>query len=77
MPFASIRVIENVFTPEEKEKMLEGVTEAIVAVEGETLRPYTVVILEEVRSGDYGVGGKALSTADVHAVRNAPAALTG
>jgi len=77
MPFASVRVIENVFTPEEKEKMLKGVTEAIVAVEGESLRPYTVVIVEEVRSGDYGVGGNALSTADVHAVRNASAAVTG
>jgi 4-oxalocrotonate tautomerase len=77
MPFVSIRVIENVFTPQEKEQMLKGVSEALVAVEGENVRPYTVVAIEEVRSGDYAVGGQPLTTADVQAVRSAPAALTG
>jgi 4-oxalocrotonate tautomerase len=57
--------------------MLKGVSEALVAVEGENVRPYTVVVLEEVRSGDYAVGGQPLTTADVQAVRTAPAALTG
>jgi 4-oxalocrotonate tautomerase len=42
--------------------MIEKVTEAMVSVEGERLREYTVVILEEVRSGDWGVGGKTLTT---------------
>ena len=77
MPIVNIRVIENVFTPQEKEEMLKGVSEALVAVEGENVRPYTVVVLEEVRSGDYAVGGQPLTTADVQAVRTAPAALTG
>ncbi len=77
MPFVSIRVIENVFTPQEKEQMLKGVSEALVAVEGENVRPYTVVAIEEVRSGDYAIGGQPLTTADVQAVRSAPAALTG
>jgi len=77
MPFVSIRVIENVFTPEEKEQMLKGISEALVAVEGENVRPYTVVAIEEVRSGDYAIGGQPLTTADVQAVRSAPAALTG
>jgi 4-oxalocrotonate tautomerase len=77
MPIVNIRVIENVFTPQEKEQMLKGVSEALVAVEGENVRPYTVVVLEEVRSGDYAVGGQPLTTADVQAVRTAPAALTG
>ena len=77
MPIVNIRVIENVFTPQEKEEMLKGVSEALVAVEGENVRPYTVVVLEAVRSGDYAVGGQPLTTADVQAVRTAPAALTG
>ena len=77
MPIVNIRVIENVFTPQEKEEMLKGVSEALVAVEGENVRPYTVVVLEEVRSGDYAVGGQPLTTPDVQAVRTAPAALTG
>jgi 4-oxalocrotonate tautomerase len=74
MPIVNIRVIENVFTAEEKEQMLTGVTDALVAVEGENVRPYTVVVIEEVRSGDYAVGGQPLSTEDVQAVRAAPTA---
>jgi 4-oxalocrotonate tautomerase len=70
MPLVSIRVIENVFTPEEKEAMLKNVTEALVAVEGEAVRPYTVVSIEEVHSRDYAVGGQPLATADVQALRN-------
>jgi phenylpyruvate tautomerase PptA (4-oxalocrotonate tautomerase family) len=27
------------------------------------------VVLEEVRSGDWGIGGKGLTTADVHALQ--------
>ena len=72
MPLVNIKVIENVFTEEEKAQILNGVTEAVVAVEGENVRPYTVVLIEEVRSRDYAVGGQLLSTADVQAVRAAP-----
>jgi 4-oxalocrotonate tautomerase len=75
MPLVNVRVIENVFTTEEKGQMLKGITEALVAVEGENVRDYTVVVLEEVRSGDYAVGGQLLSTADVQALRSAPVAL--
>ena len=32
------------------------------------MRPYTVVVIDEVKSGDWGVGGKALSAADVKAM---------
>jgi 4-oxalocrotonate tautomerase len=77
MPLVNIKVIENVFTAEEKARMLEGVTEALVAVEGESVRPYTVVLIEEVRSRDYAVGGQPLSTADVQAVRATSTSLAG
>lgn len=63
MPYAEIKVIEGVFSSAEKKQMIEGVTEAIVAVEGENLREKTVVILEEVKSGSWAVGGQTL-TAD-------------
>jgi 4-oxalocrotonate tautomerase len=69
MPLAMIKVIEGVFSSEEKQQMIEKVTEAMVSVEGENLREKTVVILEEVRSGDWGIGGKRLTTADVKRLR--------
>lgn len=67
MPLVSIRVIEGVFTPEQKREMIERVTDAMVAVEGESMRPLTWVLVEEVRSGDWGVGGKGLTTEEVRA----------
>ena len=78
MPYVNVKVIENVFSPEEKAQMIQGITEAVVAVEGEGVRPYTVVVLEEVRSGDWAFGGQHVSTTDVHTLRGiAPLSATG
>ncbi len=69
MPLATIKVIEGVFSGDEKQRMIEKVTDAMVTVEGESLREKTVVILEEVKSGDWGIGGKTLTTGDVKLLR--------
>jgi 4-oxalocrotonate tautomerase len=69
MPLAEIKVIEGVFSEEEKKQMIEKVADALVSIEGETLREKTVVIVEEVKSGAWGFGGKALSTEDVKKLR--------
>jgi 4-oxalocrotonate tautomerase len=74
MPLVNVRVIEGVFTPAQKEEMICGITEAMVAVEGESLRGVTWVLVEEVRSGDWGIGGKGLTTSDVQALQGEPVA---
>ena len=43
-------------------------TDIMVDLEGEHMRPLTLVVIEEVKSGDWGVGGKAFSSADVKAM---------
>ena len=43
----------------------------MVEVEGENMRPVTWVVVEEVASGDWGVGGTPLHTADVKALAEA------
>ena len=48
--------------------MVRKLTDAMVSVEGESMRPVTWVLVEEVRSGDWGIGGKRLTTADVQAL---------
>ena len=68
MPLIQVKMIEGVFTTAKKKEIITKLTDTMVAIEGEALRPYTVVVLDEVRSGDWGVGGKSLSTADVHAL---------
>lgn len=69
MPLANIKVIKGVFNDAEKQQMITKVTEALVEVEGEGLREQTVVIIEETRSGDWGVGGRPLTTQVVQNLR--------
>ncbi|MEZ5095669.1 MAG: 4-oxalocrotonate tautomerase family protein [Nocardioides sp.] len=68
MPFVNIKVIEGVFDAEQKRDMIATVTEAMVAIEGEALRPVTWVVVEEVDSGSWGIGGDALTTQAVKAM---------
>jgi 4-oxalocrotonate tautomerase len=67
MPYVNVKVIEDVFSAEQKRAMIEGVTDAMVEVEGEAMRDLTTVVIDEVRSGDWGIGGRAMSTDDVRA----------
>ncbi len=65
MPFVNIKVIEGVFSAEQKQDMVRRLTDAMVEIEGENMRPVTWVVVEEVKSGDWGIGGNPLSTSDV------------
>jgi 4-oxalocrotonate tautomerase len=68
MPVVNVKVIEGVFSQDQKQEMIRRMTDVLVDLEGEYMRPFTVVLIEEVKSGDWGVGGKALSRADVKAL---------
>jgi 4-oxalocrotonate tautomerase len=74
MPLVTVKVIEGVFTAEQKQDMIRKVTDTMVEIEGENLRPVTWVLVEEVNSGEWGIGGNGLTTADVHALQGQPAA---
>lgn len=74
MPLVTIDLISNVFTPAEKAEMIERVTEAMIAVEGEALRPVTWVRVQEYGESEWGIGGKTLSAEDVRSMRTATAA---
>ena len=68
MPFVNVKIIEGVFGDDEKRQIVEDVTEAMVAIEGENMRGVTWVVVEEVHSGDWGIGGQPLTTEDVKAL---------
>ena len=68
MPLINVKLVEGVFSAEQKQQIVRELTEAMVAIEGENLRPVTWVVVEEVHSGDWGVAGNPLSTADVKAL---------
>lgn len=66
MPMLEVHLIENVFTPEQKRQMIQKLTDTMVAIEGENMRGVTWVKIHEVASGDWAIGGKPLTTEDVH-----------
>ena len=74
MPLIQVKLIEEVFTPAQKKEMITRLTDAMVSIEGENMRGVTWCVIEEVESGDWGIGGKALTTADVHALAQGKAA---
>lgn len=71
MPMVDIQLIKNVFTPEQKGELIDKVTEAMVAVEGEAMRKVTWVRIHEVDEGNWAIGGTRLSAADVHRMAEA------
>jgi len=68
MPLVNVKLIEGVFDDHQKQEIIEKLTDAMVEVEGENMRPVTWVVVEEVKSGDWGIGGQAMTTDAVHAL---------
>jgi len=68
MPLIEVKLIEGVFSQEQKQEMITKLTDTMVSIEGENMRGVTVVLVEEVKSGDWGFGGKPVSTADARAL---------
>lgn len=65
MPLINVRVIEGVFSDSQKGEIVRAMTDAMVSVEGEYMRPVTWVLIDEVKSGDWGIGGTQVTTEKV------------
>ena len=65
MPLIEVKVIEGVFSEQQKQEMVRKLTDAMVSIEGENMRPVTWVVIEDVKSGDWAIGGKPVTTDDV------------
>ena len=68
MPLIEVSVIKDVFTAEQKQQIIARLTDALVEIEGENVRPVTWCVVREVQSGDWGIGGQSLTTEAVHAL---------
>ena len=69
MPLVEVKVVKGVFDQAQKQEMVHKLTETMVGIEGEGLRPVTWVIIEEVESGDWGIGGRGMTTQDIKDVQ--------
>jgi 4-oxalocrotonate tautomerase len=68
MPLITVDLIEGVFSPEQKRQIIHKLTEAMVSIEGENMRGVTWVKISETTSGEWGIGGKPLTTEAVKAL---------
>ena len=74
MPLINVKLIENVFTPRQKSEIIRKLTDVMVEIEGENLRGVTFVLIEDVKEGDWGIGGQTLTASDVHKLQRGKAA---
>ncbi|CAN5897777.1 4-oxalocrotonate tautomerase family protein [soil metagenome] len=65
MPIVNVKLIKGVFDSEEKQAMIHKLTDTMVGIEGEGLRQATWVTIDEVESGDWGIGGNPVTTQQV------------
>jgi 4-oxalocrotonate tautomerase len=68
MPLINVKVVEGVFSASQKQEMVKKLTDAMVSIEGENMRKVTWVVVEEVKTGDWGIGGTPITTEDVQAL---------
>jgi 4-oxalocrotonate tautomerase len=62
MPLINVKIIEGVFSESQKQEMVEKLTDTMVSIEGENMRKVTWVVIDEVKSGNWGIGGNVLTT---------------
>lgn len=62
MPLINVKVIEGVFSEAQKKEMVQKLTDTMVSIEGENMRQVTWVVIDEVKSGNWGIGGNVLTT---------------
>jgi 4-oxalocrotonate tautomerase family enzyme len=62
MPIITVQVIEGVVltSPEQKQELLEKMTETFISVVGEVARPYTYCIIQETPPFEWSIAGKPL-----------------
>jgi len=68
MPLITVKMLEGVFTTTQKQEMIRKLTDTMVSIEGENMRHVTMVVLDEVKSGDWGIGGNPVTTNDAKAL---------
>lgn len=54
MPFANIKTPEAALSKAQKDEMVHKITQMFVDYFSEEVRPYTMVLIEEVKDGGYG-----------------------
>jgi 4-oxalocrotonate tautomerase len=65
MPFVNIRITKEGATKEQKEQLMQGVTDVLVKVLGKNPAT-TVVIIDEIDTDNYGIAGESITERRKH-----------
>lgn len=65
MPYIEVNVFENELSQSQKEALISKITTAVTDTTSEKLSGVTWVVIKEVASGSWGVGGNALGLEDI------------
>jgi 4-oxalocrotonate tautomerase len=72
VPFANLKVPEGLLSAEQKQTLVTNVTDLYADLFGDGARANTMVLVEEVTDGGWGIGGKVLTTALLTQQQDAP-----
>ena len=70
MPLITIKMFEGELSDSQAADLIHKVTEAVIPFVGDKLLDKTWVLIEEIASGSWGIGGKAFGLKDVRAVQS-------
>jgi len=71
MPIINVKLVEGAFRTDQKHKLLSTLTDAVESIVP-GLRDVTFITIEEVKEGDWGIGGQPITAEKVaaHAEKN-------
>ena len=72
MPIVDVKVMEKVLSPNQKQSIAKGITQVFADVVGEPVRPATWVVIQDVTSGQWTMGGEAVTTEGIQQMLGAP-----
>jgi 4-oxalocrotonate tautomerase len=68
MPLIRATLVENAITPEQKQELIGRITDAVATIYGDHMRPNIWVLVEEIKSGQFGAGGHGVTTDEMRAL---------
>ena len=66
MPFANLKVPAGTLSAEQKETLVTKVTDLYAETFGDAVRGNTMVLIDEVADGGWGIRGEILTLAKIH-----------
>jgi 4-oxalocrotonate tautomerase len=72
VPFANLKVPEGLLTADQKQDLVTRVTDLYADLFGARARATTMVLVEEVADGGWGIGGQVLTAALLNSTADSP-----